>query len=273
MRVALAHGSMSGTMTTGTMTNCLVVQHVEAEPAWAIGAALARAGIRADVRRVFAGEPVPSDATDHHGLVVMGGPMSACSDDGFATRRTEIALLGHTLAGAVPTLGVCLGAQLLALAAGGSVCRGEDGPEIGWSTVDLSPARAADALLTGLPERLPVLHWHGDTFDLPPGTPHLARSARYPNQAFRVGEAAWGLQFHLEVTPAAVDGLLRDFAADAARIPGGAPAIRRATIPSLAALSPWRDLVFDRFAARVTARTGAAAPDGSRHRFADISES
>jgi GMP synthase-like glutamine amidotransferase len=273
MRVALAHGSMPGTMTSGTMTTCLVVQHVEAEPSWAIGAALSRAGVRVDVRRVFAGEPLPSDVADHNGLVVMGGPMSACSDKGFATRPAEIALLGHALAGAVPTLGVCLGAQLLALAAGGAVYPGADGPEIGWSTVELSSQRAADALLTGLPERLPVLHWHGDTFDLPPGAARLARSARYPNQAFRVGKAAWGLQFHLEVTPDAVDGLLRDFAADAARAPGGAPAIDRATLSSLETLSPWRDLVFDRFAALVVARTSAAAPDGSPHRFADISES
>ncbi len=102
---------------------------------------------------------------------------------------------------------------------------------------------------------------------------HLAASDRYPNQAFRVGEAAWGLQFHLEVTPAAVDSFLRVFAADAAGAPGGALAIRSATTSSLETLSPWRDLVFDRFAALVAAGTDAAAPDGSRHRFAHISES
>jgi GMP synthase-like glutamine amidotransferase len=258
---------------SGTMTSCLVVQHVEAEPPWAISAALERAGVRVDVRRVFAGDPLPPDSASHDGIVVMGGPMSACSDEGFATRRAEIALLGHVLAGALPALGVCLGAQLLALAAGGTAYPGADGAEIGWSMVDLSPARADDALLAGLPEHLPVLHWHGDTFDLPPGAVHLAASDRYPNQAFRYGGAAWGLQFHLEVTPAAVDGFLRVFAADAARSPGGAPAIRSATTPALETLSPWRDLVFDRFAALVAAGTDAAAPDGSRHRFADISES
>jgi GMP synthase-like glutamine amidotransferase len=268
MRVALAHGSMSG-----TMTNCLVVQHVEAEPPWAISAALARAGIRADVRRVFAGEPLPHDTAGHDGIVVMGGPMSASSDEGFATRRAEIALLGRALADAVPTLGVCLGAQLLTLAAGGSVYPGANGPEIGWSLVDLSPARADDALLTGLPARLGVLHWHGDTFDLPPGAEHLAHTDRYPNQAFRVGGAAWGLQFHLEVTQDAVDGFLQAFSADAARAEGGGEAIRRATPSALAALAPWRDLVLDRFAALVSAHVGAAAADGSRHRFANVSDS
>ena len=211
------------------MANCLVVQHVVPEPAWAILDALTRAGIGADVRRSFAGDPVPLDASDHDGVVVMGGPMSACSDDAFPGRRAEVALLTDALARGVPTIGVCLGAQLLALAAGGRVHQGADGPEIGWGAVELLPARHGDALLRGLPEHLPVLHWHGDTFDLPPGAPLLARSARYANQAFRVGPAAWGLQFHLEVTPAAVDGFLREFGADAARAPGGAPAIRRAT--------------------------------------------
>lgn len=254
MRVELPHGSMSG-----SMTNCLVVQHVEAEPPWAIGAALFRAGISVDVRRVFAGEPLPLDMAGHDGIVVMGGPMSACSDERFATRRAEIALLGDALAGAVPTLGVCLGAQLLALAAGGSVYPGANGSEIGWSTVDLSPARVDDALLTGLPARVGVLHWHSDTFDLPPGAEHLAHSNRYPNQAFRVAGAAWGLQFHLEVTPEAVDSLLHAFAADAARVWGGAEAIRHASPSALASLAPWRELVFDRFAALVSARDGASA--------------
>jgi GMP synthase-like glutamine amidotransferase len=264
---ALRGGSMPG-----TMTNCLVVQHVEAEPPWAISTALSRAGIHADVRRVFAGEPLPSDTAGHNGVVVMGGPMSASTYDGFATRRTEIELLGHAVSGALPTLGVCLGAQLLAYAAGGTVYPGANGPEIGWSMVDLSPARADDALLFGLPARLDVLHWHGETFDLPPGAEHLACSDRYANQAFRVGDAAWGLQFHLEVTQEAVDGFLHAFAADATGAPGGVEAIRRACPPALAALAPWRDLVFDRFTALVNAHAGAAAPDGSRHRFANISD-
>ncbi len=254
------------------MTSCLVVQHVAAEPTWAIGTALARAGIRADVRRTFAGDPLPSDASGHDGVVVMGGPMSACSDEGFASRRVEVALLRDALGRGVPTLGVCLGAQLLAVAAGARVYPGADGPEVGWSSVDLLATRDEDALLAEFPPRLPVLHWHGDTFDLPPGASHLARDGRYPNQAFRVGSAAWGLQFHLEVTPSAVDGLLVAFPADAAQAPGGASAIGDATAPSLDLLVPWRDLAFDRFAALVVAGADAA-PGGSRNHFADISAS
>jgi GMP synthase-like glutamine amidotransferase len=260
-------------MPTDTMTNCLVVQHVVPESSWAIGAALARAGVAVDVRRMSAGDPVPADVAGHDGVVVMGGPMSACSDEGFPSRPAELALLVDAVRRGVPTMGVCLGAQLLALATGARVHPGADGPEIGWAPVDLSATRDRDALFAGLPPRLDVLQWHGDTFERPDGAHHLARSARYPNQAFRVGRAAWGLQFHLEVTPAAVEAFLGAFGADAAAAPGGAAAVRRTTSGALAALAPWRDLVFDRFAALVAAGNDAAAPATSRHRFADISES
>ena len=233
------------------MTNCLVVQHVAPESAWAIGDALVRAGIEPDVRRMFAGDALPPDASGHDGVVVMGGPMSAASDDGFATRRAELALLADALGRAVPTLGVCLGAQLLAAAAGATVGPGADGPEIGWAPVDLAPDAVSDRLFAGLPERLTVLHWHGDAFDLPPDAHRLAGSVRYPIQAFRVGAAAWGVQFHVEVTAAAVEGMVRAFSEEAALAAGGAAAIRRTTPEALAALAPWRDLVFDRFTAMV----------------------
>jgi hypothetical protein len=114
---------------------------------------------------------------------------------------------------------------------------------------------------------------HGDTFDLPPGAQRLAHNARYPNQAFRVGQAAWGLQFHLEVTADALGVLLDAFPTDAARAPGGAAAVRETTAASLGALVPWRDLAFDRFAALVAGGHGRPLEGGSRHGFADISES
>src|ERR1700722_888257 len=131
------------------MANCLIVQHVEPEPPWAIGAALARADIHTDVCRTFAGDSVAPDASGYDGVVVMGGPMSACSDQQFASRQSEVALLRDALARALPTLGVCLGAQLLALAAGGAVYPGADGPEVGWSEVELLRTSDGDALLAG----------------------------------------------------------------------------------------------------------------------------
>ncbi len=249
------------------MTSCLVVQHLAPESPWAIGDALASAGIAVDLRRADLGDPIPPSAADHAGLVVMGGPMSALSDDGFATRRAELALLSDAMESGKPTLGVCLGAQLLALAGGGRVRPGEHGPEVGWAPVELTDAAGDDALLAGLPRHIDVLHWHGDTYEPPPGSVQLATSARYSNQAFRVGDAAWGLQFHLEVTSDAVDAFVDAFADEAGCAPGGAAALRRATPRQLERLRPWQQLVFDRFAALVSGAHG----DESRDRFANIS--
>jgi len=98
----------------------------------------------------------------------------------------------------LPILGVCLGAQLLAAACGAGVRPGERGRELGPGTVTLSGAGRDDPLFAGCAATLPVLHWHGDTFDLPRGACHLARSPSYVNQGFRLGRV-YGFQFHLEV--------------------------------------------------------------------------
>lgn len=240
------------------MTNCLVVQHVAPEPAFAIAEALVGAGVDVDTRRVFAGERVPADASDLDGLVIMGGPMSAASDHGFPTRTAEIALIADSLDREIPILGVCLGAQLLAVAGGGSVFPGPSGPEIGWGPVVLADDCADDRLLAGLSSTLTVMHWHGDTFDLPSAAVRLAGNANYPNQAFRLGPVAWGMQFHLEVTAVAVEGFLAAFAADAERADGGPDAIRAATPAALASLAESKRLVFERFAGLVAG--GAAGP-------------
>ena len=108
------HGArvMSPPIVCRCTANCLVVPHVVPEPAWAIGDALSRVGTGVDVRRTFGGDPIPLDASGYAGVVVMGGPMSACSDDGFPSWRAEVALLAEALVCGTPTLGVCLGAQL-----------------------------------------------------------------------------------------------------------------------------------------------------------------
>ncbi len=230
---------------------CLVVQHVEPESAYVIGDALSATGVSVDTRQVFAGESLPADSTGLDGLVVMGGPMSATSDDGFPSRRSEIELLTDALDRGVPTLGICLGAQLLALAAGGSVSTGTAGPEIGWGSVDLMPASTDDPLLEHLPGRLTVLHWHNDTIQLPEGAVHLASSPRYPNQAFRVGTRAWGFQFHMEVDSQAVTAFLDAFS-DEARGAGIDPAsVAAATGARLDEVAPIRDRIGARFAGLV----------------------
>ena len=135
----------------------------------------------------------------HVGLVVLGGPMNVDQTDQYPFLADEVAWLRAALMSGMPVLGICLGSQLLAKAAGARVYPNPV-KEIGWYPLELTAAAADDPLFARCPANATVFQWHGDTFDLPPGATHLAHSAACRHQAFRVGQAAWGLQFHLEVT-------------------------------------------------------------------------
>ena len=229
-----------------------LVEHAPHEGPYAIGVALRAAGLPTRVCRTWAGDPVPETADDLVGLVVMGGAMAAYED--FPGRDAELALLRAALDAEIPVLGVCLGAQLLAVPAGGAGRPG-DGAQIGWADVRMTEAAHTDTLFAGVPERLRVLHWHGDTLELPAGATLLASGDRYPVQAFRIGGSAWGTQFHLEVDQTAVGAFADAFPEEAATAPGlveSAPA-------ELAVLARHRDGVFKRFAAFVAARAEQTA--------------
>ncbi|MGC8626371.1 MAG: type 1 glutamine amidotransferase [Acidimicrobiales bacterium] len=238
------------------MPSCLVVQHVEPEGPYAIATALARAGVAVDLCSLPTGRTLPSSVEGYSGLVVMGGPMSAASGQDFPTKVRELALLGQALELRLPVLGVCLGAQLLAVAAGAHVYAGAEGPEVGWAPVWLTAEAASDQLFIGLPSELCVLHWHGDTFDLPPGAARLVSSTLYPNQALRVGSLAWGLQFHLEVDASAVRAFLAAFGGDAGESPNGARAIAEEAERALPKLALAQRLVLERFAGLVAGSAG-----------------
>ncbi|HEV2700936.1 MAG TPA: glutamine amidotransferase [Steroidobacteraceae bacterium] len=139
-------------------------------------------------------------------LVVMGGPIGAYESQVYPFLASELALLRRRLQARLPTLGICLGAQLMAAALGAAVFPGGNGKEIGWAPI--IPGRdvaACPAMLELLTPGVHVLHWHGDTFDLPPDAAHLAATARYPHQAFAVGPQALALQFHPEVQATALE--------------------------------------------------------------------
>jgi len=245
---------------------CVVVQHLEPEGPAALEAVLEEAGVTVERCRVFAGDALPDDPGALAGLVVMGGPMSATSSEGFPWRRDELDLLAGAVKAGTPTLGICLGAQLLALAGGGVVRRGEAGFEIGWGEVELTDAAGDDPLFHGLPTTVRVLHWHGETFDLPTGSTLLASSPRYRAQAFRTGPAAWGLQFHLELDATAAAQMAEAFPKDAAQAPGGAKGIVEG---AAAAAGAAERVVLERFAA-VVAAGDAEAARGSRRTAADV---
>jgi GMP synthase (glutamine-hydrolysing) len=132
-------------------------------------------------------------------LVLLGGPMGAYEERSFPFLREELTLLERRLAARGPTLGICLGSQLLARALGARVYRGH-AKEIGWGPLALTKAGRNSSLTHLAGEHMPVLHWHSDTFDLPDDAALLASSEAYAHQAFSWGSCALGLQFHPEVT-------------------------------------------------------------------------
>ena len=155
------------------------------------------------VVKPFAGDAVPeAPPPDCAALVVLGGLMSVHDEAEYPFLADEKRLLRHALAQDFPTLGICLGAQLIAHVAGARVSTGLR-PEQGWLPVALTEKAAADPLFgPAFPPVFQPFQWHGDTFDLPPGAVHLAKSPLYTRQAFRLRENIYALQFHLEMCPA-----------------------------------------------------------------------
>jgi GMP synthase-like glutamine amidotransferase len=179
------------------MAEILVLQHADWELPGAFGDIVAERGMRSRVVRPDRGEPMP-ELREVAAIVAMGGPMSV--NDDLPWLRTEKRFVGDAVSAGLPYFGTCLGAQVLAAAHGARVYRGPR-PEYGMHTVTLTPAASREPLFAGLPADIEVFQWHGETFDLPTGAVRLAGTGDYPNQAFMIGRAAYGLQFHLEVTP------------------------------------------------------------------------
>lgn len=188
----------------GGSRGILVVQHAEHEGLGLLSSALHECGLSCRVVRTFRGEPVPRAAHGAAGVVIMGGPTGVYESDRFPHLKDEIALAADALRRDVPILGICLGSQILAAAAGARVYAGP-AKEIGWFPVTLSAAGRSDPVLGVFAAETVFFHWHGDTFDLPEGAVLLASSRLYPHQAFRIGRRAYGVQFHPEITPEMVD--------------------------------------------------------------------
>jgi GMP synthase (glutamine-hydrolysing) len=187
----------------------LVVQHEPDAPVAWLGEWWAALGLDLDVVRGDLGEPVAEHLADHDGLVVLGGAMGACDDALAPWLAPTRALLADAVAGGIPTLGVCLGHQLAAVALGGTVGRNPAGRTVGLVPVHLTDAGATDPLLAGL-GGLRAVHYNDDVvLDPPAGVSILATLPDGQPQALRFGPVAWGVQFHPETSPEVFGSWLR----------------------------------------------------------------
>ena len=187
----------------------LVIQHTADCPPGRVGDWLTESACTLEVIRPYAGESLPADLSENAGLVVLGGEMGAYDDEIAPWLAATRALLAEAVGAGVPTLAICLGHQLLAVATGGRVARSASGQQGGTLPVGLLPTAAEDPLFGGVPAGAVATHWNNDlVVELPPSAVELARTPAGV-QALRLGEGAWGVQFHPEVDL----GLVRPWAA------------------------------------------------------------
>ncbi|MBZ9654076.1 type 1 glutamine amidotransferase [Phyllobacterium lublinensis] len=175
----------------------LVVQNYRDTGLGQVGRALEEAEADIDLRKAYLGEALPADHAGHDALVVLGGDQNALADGDYPYLPALARLIRNFGSVDKAVLGICLGSQLVARGYGAQNIIGRP-TEFGWHDVLRSDLVAADPVFSTVPDRFPIFHWHSDTFSLPEGATHLASSSMTANQAFRIGRAVYGIQFHFE---------------------------------------------------------------------------
>lgn len=249
------------------MNPVLIVTHLEDRSTGLVRACLQEAGCEVlQVDKVNA-QPLPA-LSSVSGIVSMGGRESATRVDDDAFLSAEVDLMAQALAREVPLLGLCLGAQLLAVAGGGGVSA--IGRMIAdWEPISMRPAATTDPVFDALPDGLAVLKWHEDMIEAPAGATTLATAPGPGAALFRVGACAWGSQAHLEVTPRLlVDTWLADPGSTAEIEGAGHPidAFRSLSRRALERQMVAGRAVFARFAAAVSDRSAGGRPSDRRRR-------
>lgn len=232
------------------MKPVLVLHHAPQVPQGSLEHVLARWEIPRLSFDLFAHLPKAIPLAEAAGLVVLGGPMNVDEVETYPFLRAELDWIRQAVDREVPLLGICLGAQLLAKAMGKPVYRNRI-KEIGWHEIEILPAAEDDRLFHGRGPIETVFQWHGDTFDLPDGAVHLARGATCVSQAFRVGRAAYGVQFHVEMTTDLIEEWLGEphFSAELAELDYvDAGSVRAQTPRRIAAMNDFSQCLLDRFA-------------------------
>jgi GMP synthase-like glutamine amidotransferase len=193
----------------------LVIENYPKTTLGLVGAELERAGAVCEIVRTHADEALPATPEGFDALVMLGGAQDALDDENHPYLKHEAALARAFGDADKAVLGICLGAQILARGYGARNILGRP-LEFGWHEVRTTDAGRADPVLAAIGEAAPLFHWHLDTFTLPPDAAHLATSAMTPVQAFRIGRAVYGIQFHFEAGTELVASWTRDFAGEIA---------------------------------------------------------
>lgn len=227
------------------MKTALVVRHVSFEDLGILEGLLERRGYALSYVDAPTANLRNVNFVDPSILIVLGGPIGVYETEAYPFLSDEIALIKQRLARKLPTIGICLGCQLLAHALGAPVYPSGKN-EIGWGPLQFSDA-AASSVLAPLVEQNPsVLHWHGDTFDLPENATHLAATSACQNQAFLIEHFALALQFHLEVSQAGLEAWFVGHASEIAATPGiSVEILRKDTVKWASRLEPIAEKVFE----------------------------
>lgn len=234
----------------------LVIQHEEDDPPGRVGEWLEESGCVLRVVRPYAGERLPSDLTGFAGLVVLGGAMGAYDDDAHSWLTPTKGLLQQAVAARRPTLGICLGHQLLSVALGGTVARAVGGQQGGSRPLGPTPQADGDPLFTGVRRGSPSVQWNHDVVTVPPPDAVILSETRDGIQVLRIGPRAWGVQSHPEVDVETVERWAKAEVGAGLVDPGAAARwLAEIEAADLEGRATWRPVI-ERFARLVTDRPG-----------------